>query len=67
MGQGPYKQFMGSMYNLNYVFDSELKADSCWFHRNPTESAGIPEFRSIPADSVGISGFRRIPAEYVGE
>jgi len=45
------------MYTLNYVFDSELKADS------PPESAGILEFRLIPADSPwntripgGISG-----------
>jgi len=45
------------MYTLNYVFDSELKADS------PLESAGILEFRLIPADSLdsaripgGISG-----------
>ena len=39
--------------------DSELKVYSCRFHRNLTESDGIPEFRSIPADSVGIPGFRR--------
>jgi len=45
------------MYTLNYVFDSELKADS------PPESAGILEFWLIPADSLdsaripgGISG-----------
>ena len=43
----------------------QIPVDSGNSGRNPTESAGIAEFRSIPSDSVGLPGFRRIPAESV--
>ena len=53
MGQGPHKQ----LWEVCYVFDSELKADSCWFRRNS----------GILVNSCRFRQNFRIPAEYVGE
>ena len=47
------------MYTLNYAYESELKADSCQFRRNPAEFRNSGQFLRIPLEFPDSGGFRR--------